>query len=54
MTKFEDLPELLSIAEFSSYTGIGKSTAYEMVRCGTITCLKFGRVIRIPKKECHS
>lgn len=48
-TPLADLPELLSPDEFRAYTGIGRSTVYDLLRRGEIPHLKFGRCIRIPK-----
>lgn len=48
-SKYEDLPELLSVDEACSYTGLGRSTLYELCRTMKVPHLKFGRIIRICK-----
>ena len=48
-TRFEDLPDFLSVEEFRTYLGIGRSTAYDLLRQGKVPCLRFGRVIRVPR-----
>jgi excisionase family DNA binding protein len=55
LTRFEELPELLSVDEFAAFTGVGRGTIYELVRTQKITHYrKFGRVIRISREECRS
>jgi excisionase family DNA binding protein len=48
-TRFEDLPDFLSVEEFRTYLGIGRSTAYDLLRQGTVPSVRFGRVIRVPR-----
>ena len=48
-TRFEDLPDVLSVEEFRIYLGIGRSTAYELLRRKEVPCVRFGRVIRVPR-----
>ena len=48
-TPVEALPEFLSPEEFRAYVGIGRATCYELIRRGEVPCLRFGRLIRIPK-----
>ena len=48
-TPFEDLPEFLSPDEFRGYTGIGRSTVYDLLQRREIPHVKLGRIIRIPK-----
>jgi len=48
-TRFHDLPDFLSVEEFRSYLGLGRTKIYELLRSGEIQSLKFGRIIRIPK-----
>ncbi len=48
-TRFEDLPDFLSVEEFRIYLGIGRSTAYDLLRRGEVPCVRFGRVIRVPR-----
>jgi excisionase family DNA binding protein len=48
-TPFEELPELLEVVEFTAYTGIGRSLAYDLIKRGELEHVRFGRIIRIPK-----
>ncbi len=50
-TKFEDLPELLTVEEVCAYLGIGRTTVYGLVQTDTIQHLRFGHRIWIPKTE---
>ena len=49
-TRFEELPELLSLEEFREFLGISKTTAYEIVRRKEVKNLRFGRRIFIPRE----
>ena len=49
MTRFEDLPDFLSVAELCVYLQIGRSTAYEILRRKELSSVRFGRVVRIPR-----
>jgi len=49
-TPLEELPEILTLEEFRNYLGMGKTTAYELVRTGQIDHIRFGRRIWIPKE----
>ena len=44
-----DLPLVLTISEVSEILGIGKNTAYDLVRCGAIKSFRAGRQIRVSK-----
>ena len=48
-TRIEELPEYLSPQEVCTYMNLGRTLLYEMVRCGQLRHIKFGRLIRIPK-----
>ena len=49
-TRFEDLPDLLSVEEARTYLGLGRSTMYELRRRKDLAHVRFGRVIRIPRE----
>ena len=49
-TKFQDLPELLTIEEFRKFLGISRTGAYELCRTGEVPSKRFGRRIFIPKQ----
>ena len=46
---FDDLPLALRVEDLMPILGIGRNTAYELVRSGQIRSVKIGRQIRIPK-----
>lgn len=46
---FDDLPLTLKVEDLMLILGIGRNTAYELVRSGQIRNIKINRQIRIPK-----
>ena len=47
---FADYPDVVDVSGLRSMLGnIGKKTAYELVRKGTIKAIKVGKLYRIPK-----
>ncbi len=48
---FDDLPLTLRVEDLMPILGIGRNTAYELVRSKQIRSVKVGRQIRIPKEE---
>lgn len=49
MTDTEDYSELISIDELCKALMVGKSTAYSLLRNGSIKAFKIGRIWKIPK-----
>ena len=47
---FDDLPLTLRVENLMPILGIGRNTAYELIRCGKIKSLRIGRQLRIPKQ----
>ncbi len=47
---FEDLPLTLSVEELMPVLGIGRNTAYALVRSGKIRSFHVGRKLRVPKE----
>lgn len=47
---FDELPLTLRVEDLMPILGIGRNTAYELVRCGKIRSIKVGKQIRIPKQ----
>ena len=45
----DELPLTLRVEDLMPILGIGRNTAYELVRSGQIRSVKIGRQIRIPK-----
>jgi excisionase family DNA binding protein len=48
-TRFEDLPDFLSVEETGTYLGLGRSTMYELLRRKDLHHVRFGRRILIPR-----
>ena len=48
-TSFEDLPLALRVEDLMPILGIGRNTAYELVRSGQIRSVRVGRQLRVPK-----
>lgn len=47
---FDELPLALRVEDLMPILGIGRNTAYELVRSGQIRSIKVGKQIRIPKE----
>ena len=47
----DDLPVTLRVEELMPILGIGRNTAYELVRSGRLRSIRVGWQIRIPKAE---
>ncbi len=45
----EELPLVVKVDDLMPILGIGRNTAYELVRCGQIRSFHVGRRIRVPK-----
>jgi len=45
----DELPVILRVADVMSILGIGRNTAYELIRCGQIRSIRVGKQLRIPK-----
>ena len=43
-------PLLLRVEDLMSILGIGRNTAYELIRSGQIRSVRIGRQIRIPRE----
>ena len=48
-THYDQLPLILSVDELAKILGIGRNTAYDLIRCGQIRSVRIGHEIRIPK-----
>ncbi len=48
---FDDFPLTLKVEDLMPILGIGRNTAYDLVRSGQIKSIRVGRNIRIPKAE---
>lgn len=47
----EELPLVLRVEDISIVLGIGRNTAYDLVRSGQIRSIRIGRQLRIPRNE---
>ena len=45
----DDLPMTLRVEELMPILGIGRNTAYALVRSGRLRSIRVGRQVRIPK-----
>lgn len=50
-TNFNDIPLLLSVDQLTEVLGIGRNTAYQLVRSEKIKSIRIGRIIRIPREN---
>ena len=48
-THYDQLPLVLSVDELTKILGIGRNTAYDLIRCRKIRSIRIGHKIRIPK-----
>jgi excisionase family DNA binding protein len=48
-TRFDELPDLLSVEDARAYVGVGRSTIYDLIRRKELASVRFGRLIRIPR-----
>ena len=46
---YDELPLTLRVEDLMPILGIGRNTAYELVRSGKIRSIRIGRQLRIPK-----
>ena len=44
-----DLPMTLRVEDLMPLLGIGRNTAYELVRSGKLRSIRVGRQVRVPK-----
>jgi len=47
---FDKYNDLLNMADLQAALGIGRSTAYRLIKDGKIKHLRIGKVIKIPRK----
>ena len=45
----DNLPLVLKVEDLMPILGIGRNTAYELVRCGQIRSIRIGRQLRVPR-----
>ena len=48
-TSLDNLPLTLRVEELMPILGVGRNTAYELVRSGQIRSIRVGRQLRVPK-----
>lgn len=53
-TSFDALPLFLSVPQAAAVLGVGRNTAYNMVRNGKLRSVRVGRQIRVPKDALKS
>lgn len=50
-TTMNDSSILISMEEFQDILGIGKNTAYNLLKSGEIACFKIGKTWKIPRQS---
>ena len=50
-THYDQLPLVLSVDDLTVILGVGKNTAYDLIRCGKIRSVRIGHQIRVPKES---
>lgn len=48
---FESYDNLITVEEMQQLLGIGKNTAYQLLKENKIKCFRIGRIWKIPKKS---
>lgn len=48
---FNQYKDVVTVRELAEMLGVGRNTAYELVRCGAVPSVKVGRQIRISKQS---
>ena len=48
-TSLDNLPHTRRVEELMPIFGVGRNTAYELVRSGQIRSIRVGRQLRVPK-----
>ena len=48
---YDELPLTVSVEELMPILGIGRNSAYELVRSGRLRSVRVGRKLRIPKES---
>lgn len=44
-----EIPAILDVPALATFLGIGRNSAYALIRSGQVKALKIGRKIRIPR-----
>ena len=47
---FAEYPDVMTIEDLQRALGVGRSTAYRLIRSNRIRCIRIGKSIRIPKQ----
>lgn len=45
----QEIPAVLDVPTLATFLGIGRNSAYALIRSGQIKALKIGRKLRIPR-----
>lgn len=49
-TPFKEYPDVLNVEQMQSALGIGRSTAYKLIKNNEIGYIRVGRSIRVPRR----
>jgi excisionase family DNA binding protein len=47
--RYEDLPDLVTPEEAQRFLRIGRNAFYAVVKSGDLPCVRFGKLIRVPR-----
>lgn len=50
MTRYDEMPDLMTVDEVCRLLRLSKNTVYDMIRGKEIPSIKVGRQIRVPKR----
>jgi len=48
---FKEYPDVVSVAQLQTMLGIGRNTAYNLIKKQKIQSIRIGRIHKIPKKN---
>lgn len=46
---FRDFPDVMNVNQLQKALGIGRSSAYRLLKDGEVGCIRIGNTIRVPK-----
>lgn len=47
---FQDYPDMMTVFQLQKVLGVGRNTAYNLIRDNKVKSVRIGRTIRIPKQ----
>ena len=46
---FQDFPDVVNVAQLQKMLGIGRNTAYNLLKTNKIRSIRIGKIYRVPK-----